>query len=190
MTRLVIAPDHNPNDVVTDTEKRPEITAALAAVGVRFEHWPTGTLAPDATDDDILGAYAADINRLREEGGYGTVDVARLHRGSESDDEWSTKAGGARTKFLAEHTHADDEVRYFVDGRGAFYLRLDGHVHIVLCEQGDLIGVPAGTRHWFDMGADPRFTALRFFRDPEGWVGDFTGDAIASTFPTFDALTT
>lgn len=189
MTRLVIAPDDNPNDVVTDTEKRTEITAALAAVGVRLEQWPTTALAPSATDEEILAAYASDIDRLRNEGGYLTVDVARLHRGGESDDEWAAKAGGARAKFLAEHTHADDEVRYFVDGRGAFYLRLDGRVHIVLCETGDLIGVPAGTRHWFDMGTNPGFTALRLFRDPEGWVGNFTGDAIASSFPTFDTLT-
>ena len=96
---------------------------------------------------------------------------------------------GARGKFLAEHTHADDEVRYFVDGRGAFYLRLDGKVHIVTCETGDLLGVPAATRHWFDMGTDPNFTALRFFREPEGWVGSFTGDDIATRFPTFDQLT-
>ena len=190
MTRLIIAPDGNPNDVVTDTEKAAEITAALAGVGVRFEQWATTPIASGATDADILGAYAADIERLQRDGNYVTVDVARLHRGDESGPEWQAKASGARGKFLAEHTHADDEVRYFVDGRGAFYLRLDGHVHIVLCEAGDLIGVPAGTRHWFDMGTDPGFTALRFFRDPEGWVGDFTGDEIASTFPTFDALTT
>ena len=115
-----------------------------------------------------------------------TSPVSR--RGGESDTDWSAKAAGAREKFLAEHTHADDEVRYFVDGRGAFYLRLDGNVHVVTCEAGDLLGVPAGTRHWFDMGTDPNFTALRFFREPEGWVGSFTGDDIATRFPTFDRL--
>ena len=189
MTRLIVAPDATPNDVLTDTEKPQEIAAALATVGVRFEQWATTPVAPTATDADVLAAYSSDVARLQREGGYVTVDVARLHRGDEPADEWSAKAAGARGKFLAEHTHADDEVRYFVDGRGAFYLRLGDQVHIVLCEAGDLIGVPAGTRHWFDMGTDPGFTALRFFRDPEGWVGNFTGDEIAGTFPTFDALT-
>ena len=113
----------------------------------------------------------------------------RLRRAAQSDDEWAATTKGAREKFLAEHTHSEDEVRFFVEGRGAFYLRLDGNVHVVVCERGDLLGVPAGTRHWFDMGTNPEFTALRFFRDPEGWVGHFTGDDIATRFPTFDSIT-
>ncbi len=189
MTRLIVTPEGSPNDVVVDTDKPSEIATALAAVGVRYEQWPVAELAPDASDDEILAAFANEIRRVNDEGGYVTVDVARLERGAESDDEWAAKAAAAREKFLAEHTHADDEVRFFVDGRGAFYLRLDGRVHTVLCETGDLLGVPAGTRHWFDMGSAPQFTALRFFREPEGWVGAFTGDTIATSFPTFDALT-
>jgi len=188
MTRLIVTPEAAANDVLVDTEKPAEIASALGGVGVRYEQWAAAALAPDAADDDVLAAFASDIDRINREGGYVTVDVARLRRGAESDDEWAAKAAGARGKFLAEHTHADDEVRFFVDGRGAFYLRLDGKVHVVLCEAGDLLGVPAGTRHWFDMGTSPQFTALRFFREPEGWVGSFTGDDIATRFPTFDAI--
>lgn len=190
MTRLIVTPDDAPHDVLIDTDKTSEITGALAAIGVRYEQWTAGApIAPSASDDDVLASYGADIDRLKAEGGYVTVDVARLARTTENDDEWRAKAAGAREKFLAERRHADDEVRFFVDGRGAFYLRLDGKIHVVLCETGDLLGVPAGTRHWFDMGTDPRFTALRFFREPEGWVGDFTGDDIATRFPSFDAIT-
>ena len=190
MTRLLVTTDTNASDVLLDTEKPQEIAATLQAVGVRFEQWDrVAALAPDTDDEHILDAFAADVGRINREGGYVTVDVARLQRGSESDAEWSAKAAGAREKFLAEHTHADDEVRFFVAGRGAFYLRLDDKVHVVACEAGDLLGVPAGTRHWFDMGTDPGFTALRFFRKPEGWVGDFTGDDIATRFPSFDHIT-
>jgi 1,2-dihydroxy-3-keto-5-methylthiopentene dioxygenase len=189
MTRLIVTPEDTPNDVLVDTEKPSEIAAALDAVGVHYEQWPVAALAANASDDDILAAFAGDIRRVSDDGGYVTVDVARLRRGDESDEEWAAKAAGAREKFLAEHTHADDEVRFFVDGRGAFYLRLGGRVHTVLCETGDMLSVPAGTRHWFDMGTSPQFTALRFFREPEGWVGAFTGDTIATSFPTFDALT-
>jgi 1,2-dihydroxy-3-keto-5-methylthiopentene dioxygenase len=190
MTRLIVTPDDAPRDVLVDTDKAPEIAAALDAVGVRYERWSADAVPPaGAPDDDVLAAFATDIERLRTEGGYVTVDVARLARAGESDDEWRAKATGAREKFLAEHRHADDEVRFFVDGRGAFYLRIDGRVHVVICEKGDLLGVPAGTRHWFDMGTSPQFTALRFFREPEGWVGDFTGDDIAGQFPTFDEIT-
>ena len=189
MTRLIVAPEHAPDNVLVDTEKPAEITTALQSVGVGFEQWSTGRpLHSDSSDADILAAFARDIERVRAQGGYVTVDIARLRRGEESDTDWTANAAVARGKFLAEHTHADDEVRYFVDGRGAFYLRLDGNVHIVICEAGDLLSVPPGTRHWFDMGTDPSFTALRFFREPEGWVGNFTGDEIASRFAPFDRI--
>ncbi|MEM7678491.1 MAG: cupin, partial [Myxococcota bacterium] len=56
----------------------------------------------------------------------------------------------------------------------------------VLCERGDLIAVPDGTRHWFDMGSEPNFKCIRFFTNPEGWVAQFTGDDIAGKFPRFE----
>lgn len=189
MTLLVITPDDAPGTVVLRTTDPAEIATALNAVGVVFEQWGTRGLAPDAVQDDVLAAYRDEVTRIREEGGYDTVDVIRLHRGPlQTDDEWATQVAGARSKFLAEHTHADDEVRFFVEGSGAFYLRLDGRVHIVVGQAGDYLSVPAGTRHWFDMGSDPGFAAIRFFKVPEGWVGDFTGDPIASGFPTYDEL--
>jgi 1,2-dihydroxy-3-keto-5-methylthiopentene dioxygenase len=45
--------------------------------------------------------------------------------------------------------------------------------------------VPAGTRHWFDMGPAPRFTAIRLFTTPAGWVANFTGTPIARNFPSY-----
>jgi 1,2-dihydroxy-3-keto-5-methylthiopentene dioxygenase len=158
---------------------------------VVFEQWGARQLPVGAGSDEVLTAFAPEVERIRAMG-YDTVDVARL-AGDPGDAAFLEQAAGARAKFLAEHRHADDEVRFFVEGAGAFYLRLerpDGTtaVHIVQCEAGDFLSVPRGTRHWFDMGTRPRFTAIRFFQDPEGWVGDFTGDPIASTFPTFDEL--
>jgi 1,2-dihydroxy-3-keto-5-methylthiopentene dioxygenase len=91
-----------------------------------------------------------------------------------------------RLKFLNEHTHDDFEVRFFVDGSGLFYLHIDDKVYMVLCEQGDLISVPARTTHWFDMGVRPDFRCIRFFTVPEGWVGNFTGSDIANRFPDYD----
>ena len=88
-----------------------------------------------------------------------------------------------RRKFLDEHTHAEDEVRFFVEGEGTFYLHLGGRVFRTLCCRDDLISVPAGTPHWFDMGPAPRFAAIRLFTNPEGWVARFTGSPIAEGFP-------
>jgi 1,2-dihydroxy-3-keto-5-methylthiopentene dioxygenase len=79
-------------------------------------------------------------------------------------------------------------VRFFVSGSGIFYLHVGGEVHAVLCEKGDLLGVPRGTTHWFDMGTSPSFTAIRFFHEEDGWVGNFTGDRIADRFPDFDTI--
>ena len=89
-----------------------------------------------------------------------------------------------RKTFLSEHTHAEDEVRFFVEGRGLFSLHIGDEVLLTLCERGDLIRVPAGTRHWFDMGSAPAFCALRFFNNSEGWVAQFSGDPISDRFPT------
>jgi 1,2-dihydroxy-3-keto-5-methylthiopentene dioxygenase len=165
------------------------IAAHLAGVGVQFEQWSAEVPLPaGATAEDVLHAYAADVDRVRAMG-YTTVDVARLVRTEAvPDDEWAATAAGARSKFLAEHTHSDDEVRFFIEGSGVFYLRIDGTVHMVMCEAGDFISVPANTTHWFDMGTNPGFAAIRFFKIAEGWVGNFTGSDIASTFPTYDQL--
>ena len=188
MTKLVVLPENDAATRVISTTDPAEIAKVLGGVGVRFEQWEATTpLTADATQEDVLAAYRADVDRLAAEGGYVTVDVVRL-QGDPTDPAWPAKAAEARSKFLAEHTHADDEVRFFVGGRGAFYLRLDGRVHIVCCEAGDLLSVPAGTRHWFDMGTNPSFAAIRFFRIADGWVGDFTGDDIATRFPAFDDL--
>jgi 1,2-dihydroxy-3-keto-5-methylthiopentene dioxygenase len=190
VTLLVVAAVDAPAAPLVCTTDPDEITAVLTRAGVQFEQWETEqSLADGASQVDVLNAYRADVDRIAETGGYVSVDVVRLHRGPlVTDEEWATQAAGARSKFLAEHTHADDEVRFFVEGSGAFYLRIDEKVHIVVCRTGDFISVPANTRHWFDMGADPGFAAIRFFKVPEGWVGNFTGDDIATRFPTYDEL--
>ena len=87
-----------------------------------------------------------------------------------------------RQKFLSEHIHSEDEVRFFIAGEGLFSLHIDHHVYEIHCLAGDLIQVPANTKHWFDMGPNPDFAALRFFNNSDGWVAQFTGDDIANRF--------
>ena len=77
-------------------------------------------------------------------------------------------------------------MRFFVAGRGAFYLHIDRHVQALVCERGDLVLVPSGTRHWFDAGPRPDFIAIRLFTDPRGWVAEYTGDPIADRIPRFE----
>ena len=156
------------------------VSAFLGGLGVRFERWEASRpLTADASQEEVLETYADAIERLNREYGFQSVDVVSLRPGH-------PQAAELRRKFLAEHTHADFEVRFFVDGSGLFYLHVGELVYVVLCEKGDLISVPAGTTHWFDMGAAPDFKCIRFFTRDDGWVGDFTGSGIAEEFPDFD----
>lgn len=156
------------------------IAAQLQQVGVRFERWPLRTELPTgATPEETLRAYHDDIERLKQEQGYRSVDVVSLHPEHPQREE-------LRKKFLNEHTHSEDEVRFFVAGSGLFTLHIGERVLEVLCEAGDLISVPDGTRHWFDMGPTPHFVAIRLFGNPDGWVANFTGDDIAQRFPRYE----
>jgi len=156
------------------------IAAQLSALGVRFERWQAGApLRADAGQEEVLAAYHEPVERLTREYGFKSVDVVSLRPDHPQRAE-------LRNKFLAEHVHGDFEVRFFVDGSGLFYLHVGEHIYLVLCEQGDLISVPAHTPHWFDMGERPDFKCIRLFTVPDGWVATFTGSGIAERFPSFD----
>ena len=177
MSRLRIYDDNQHDKPVAVHTVHADIAAALNAVGVRFEAWEaTQDIAPGATQDEVIAAYRADIDRLMAENGYQSVDVISLK--PDNPDRATF-----RQKFLNEHTHSEDEVRFFVAGAGQFTLHIDGRVYEVLCEKGDLIGVPDGTPHWFDMSESPYFVAIRLFTNTEGWVASFTGEDIAERFP-------
>ena len=166
-----------PQKVLTHAE---DIAATLAEVGVRFERWQASApIAPGASQEEVIAAYRHEIDKLMTEQGYVTVDVVSLDRKHPQKAE-------LRAKFLDEHTHGEDEVRFFVAGCGLFTLHIGDHVYAVRCEKNDLISVPAGTKHWFDMGEEPHFVAIRLFNNPEGWVAQFTGDPIAKSFPGLD----
>ncbi|MBA3979262.1 MAG: cupin [Alcanivorax sp.] len=180
MSQLRVYADTRPEEPVQSTRDHDTIAAILADAGVRFERWEANApVKPGASQDEVIDAYRDDIDRLMTEQGYQTVDVVSLNQ------DHPDKAA-LRTKFLDEHRHSEDEVRFFVGGAGLFSLHIRDHVYEVLCEQGDLISVPANTPHWFDMGPNPYFIAIRLFNNPEGWVANFTGSDIASRFPRLD----
>ncbi|MEE3118055.1 MAG: cupin [Pseudomonadota bacterium] len=181
MTTLSIFHQDQPETAHTVTDNAAEIRDLLARHGVRFEQWPTRDLRDEATQDDILEAYQGEVSALKSECGFQTADVISLNPDHPDKD-------ALRKKFLDEHTHSEDEVRFFVRGQGLFYLHFGDQVLAVLCQKNDLISVPDGTRHWFDMGPEPRFTCIRLFSNPEGWVANFTGTDIAGQLPRYEAL--
>lgn len=183
MSRLSVYHENQPNlpsKVLCHLE---DIASTLAEVGVRFERWPSSAkLKAGASQDEVIAAYREPIQRLMQEEGYITVDVVSMSADHPQKAE-------LRAKFLDEHTHAENEVRFFVAGRGLFSLHIEDRVYEVLCERGDLISIPAGARHWFDMGEKPNFIAIRLFNNPQGWVAQFTGNAIAEQFPRLEEWT-
>ena len=181
MTTLSIFDAHNPDAAKTVTDDAAEIGRLLESKGIRFERWATQELPADAAPDQILEAYSSEIAKLKAENGFQTADVVSLNPDNPQKDFF-------RQKFLDEHTHSEDEVRFFVRGQGIFYLHLGDQVFAVQCQKNDLISVPEGTRHWFDMGPEPEFTCIRLFTNPEGWVADFTGEDIAERLPRFEEL--
>ncbi|MGV9415419.1 1,2-dihydroxy-3-keto-5-methylthiopentene dioxygenase [Nocardia sp. NPDC003693] len=187
MTIVQVMPEGDRHTVIERTTDPAVISALLAPYGITLRQWETRELALDAGTDQIIAAYRAEIDEVCAEGGYQLVDVVRMVPEPDSA-QWRELAVSAREKFLDEHRHAEDEVRFFVEGRGCFYLHLGDKVFAVVCERGDLISVPAGTTHWFDMGERPQFCAIRFFEREDGWVGDFTGDPIGGHMPTLDEL--
>jgi 1,2-dihydroxy-3-keto-5-methylthiopentene dioxygenase len=187
MTLLQIMPDDAPDSVLLRTRDEDLIAQALREQSVDFVRWPLHPeVTPRTTSEALLAAYRHEIDELCARQGLRLVDVARLH--PEQGPEWQERAAKARSTFLEEHCHAEDEVRFFAHGTGCFYLHLDGRVYAVVCEAGDLLSVPAKTRHWFDMGPTPDFAAIRFFEKEDGWVGEFTGEPIAAGFPRLDSL--
>jgi 1,2-dihydroxy-3-keto-5-methylthiopentene dioxygenase len=177
MSRLRIYDETQPHLELATHAEHAAIARELAAVGVRFEQWEAAQpVVPGASQDEVIAAYRADIDRLMREEGYQAVDVISL----EPDNP---DRAAFRKKFLNEHTHSEDEVRFFVAGAGQFTLHIGDKVYEVLCESGDLIGVPDRTRHWFDMSESPYFIAIRLFTNKEGWVAEFTGEDIAERFP-------
>ncbi|MER7884424.1 cupin [Streptomyces fimicarius] len=187
MTLLQIMPDDAPDTVLLHTRDEETIAQALRERSVSFTRWPLRAQAtPQTASEELLDAYRAEIDELCARQKLSLVDVARLH--PEEGAEWQERAAKARSTFLDEHRHAEDEVRFFAHGTGCFYLHLEDRVYAVVCEAGDLLSVPAGTRHWFDMGPVPDFCAIRFFEKEDGWVGDFTQEPIADGFPRLDAL--
>ena len=155
-----------------------EIKSFFNQRGIFFDQWQCDVVFEDtATPEDILAAYAKDLNPFMEKGGYKTADVITINSLTENYE-------AIRSKFLAEHTHSEDEIRFFVDGQGLFWFNLETEpVFNLLCERGDLISIPEGTKHWFDAGpTNPFVKAIRIFIDMTGWVPHYTENNIQTKF--------
>jgi 1,2-dihydroxy-3-keto-5-methylthiopentene dioxygenase len=149
----------------------------LAKAGIEFERWtPSANLGADAPAETVLSAYEEKINELKARGGYVTADVIDVN-----SDTPGLEAMLAR--FNSEHWHDEDEVRMIVEGRGLFHIHpADGPVFAIEVEPGDLIRVPKGTHHWFDLCGERRIRAIRLFQDKAGWTPHYTQSGVDRGF--------
>lgn len=150
-----------------------EVAEFLARAGLAYERWPVeGRIAPGADAAAVLQAYAPEVERLKRAGGYVTADVIDV----------SAQTPGLEAmlaRFNKEHSHSEDEVRFILDGAGIFFVRpAAAPVFAIQVEAGDLLSVPAGTRHWFDLCPDRRIRAIRLFIDPGGWTPIYYEDGV------------
>jgi 1,2-dihydroxy-3-keto-5-methylthiopentene dioxygenase len=153
-----------------------EIRAFLAARGIDYERTDHIAVSQGATADELLAAHHVKIDELKAAGGYVTADVIDVHPDTPNLD-------AMLSRFNSEHWHDEDEVRFIVEGRGLFHIRPDdGPVFAIEVEAGDLIRVPKGTHHWFDLCVDRRIRAIRLFQDPAGWTPHYTGSGVDQQF--------
>lgn len=154
------------------------IAAYLTGCGIDYEQWMPAShpVAVDASAEQILAAYSGEIEKLKTRGGYVTADVIDV----------SPETPGLKemlAKFNREHWHDEDEVRFIISGHGLFHVRpRTGSVISIEVEPGDLIRVPRGTWHWFNLCTDRRIRAIRLFQDMAGWTPHYTDSGVDENF--------
>ncbi|MEM8866220.1 MAG: cupin domain-containing protein [Planctomycetota bacterium] len=173
MATITISGD---NTQLTDVDA---IREHLAPHGIWYEKWDVaGRVDADATNEEILAAYEPEIQRLKSEHGYVTADVINVTRDTPGLE-------AMLAKFDKEHTHSEDEVRFTVEGRGVFWVHPEdgSDVFSIEVESGDLINVPAGTKHWFHLCDDRTIRCIRLFEDQSGWTPEYIDDGVHSGHP-------
>ncbi len=153
-----------------DIREPAEIKRYMNERGIIFEQWAASMPLNDSdSPETILRAYEHELSPYMKAHGYQSADVISVHKDTPNIE-------AIRSKFLAEHTHSEDEVRFFVDGEGQFFFHLADRSEVfkLLCEKGDFISVPKGVRHWFDLAPKYHVKAIRVFQSPDGWVASYT----------------
>ncbi len=152
-------------------EGDPAIRNELATLGIDYERWSLDRVGADASADEVLSAYADEIEDMKRRGGYVTADVIDVNPSTPNLETMLAK-------FDKEHTHDEDEVRFILTGRGIFFLHLGDQVVSVEVGPGDMLRIPRGTTHWFTLCEDRCIRAIRWFQDTAGWTPHYTGSGV------------
>lgn len=143
-----------------------EIKVVLNRFNIPFESWGVRPL-PDASPNGVLETYREDVARLKSERGYVTEDIIAL-------DPQTPNLDTLLTKFIDEHHHTDDEVRFVVAGEGVFEINITANERVkIIAQPGDLIVVPAWRRHLFYLTDKKTIRCIRLFKDQTGWTAHY-----------------
>jgi 1,2-dihydroxy-3-keto-5-methylthiopentene dioxygenase len=150
-----------------------EIKKHLDKYHVYLAKWEASKpLQNNSTQEEILEAYAHELKPFMQKNGYVTADVINVH-------PETPNLSAIREKFMKEHTHSEDEIRFFVDGEGVFWFHFDdGEVYSVTCSAGDFMSVPKNYKHWFDLHPKYFVKAIRIFSNMDGWTPLYTNSNI------------
>lgn len=179
MSHLKIFDEYN--KLISSTKDFTEIKNLLAEIAIHIDKWDSSMLQADSSKEEIFNTFANQIEAIKVKHNFKSVDLMDIKKDFAKSENFQTM----REKFLKEHTHSDDEVRYFISGSGSFTIHKANKVFSILCEAGDFINIPANTPHWFDMGFEPDFKCLRFFSDESGWVPNYIDDSISHKFENY-----
>ena len=156
------------------------ISQELAPLNIQLDYWAIAEnqelaqkLAEASLDDsekeEVLQSLDKYFEQLKQTAGYKERDLIVLHPGISNLDQMLQK-------FDSIHTHADDQVRYIIEGEGIFgFVRPDGSQVELTVQPQEYINVPAGCEHWFYLTPKRRIKAVRYFIGREGWVPEYTG---------------
>ena len=159
------------------------IAAELAPLNIGLSYWTTGNNSElqqllqcqalnDAEKEQVLESLDHYFESLKTNLGYTSRDLIVLHPDVPNLDR-------LLSKFNNVHTHADDEVRYVIDGEGIFgFVRPDGSQVELTVQASEYINVPARTEHWFYLTESSRVKAVRYFAGTTGWTPEYTTTAI------------
>ncbi len=125
----------------------------LNAQGVTYEQFET-----DETK------YKGPLEALMKERGYVTMDQVKMFADMPNFQALCDK-------FVGEHLHTDDEVRFLLAGSGVFEIRSqDDRWMKVIVEPSDFILVPANRFHRFYLTDEKKIHCVRLFKDQSGWT--------------------
>ncbi|KAJ4767780.1 hypothetical protein LUZ62_078155 [Rhynchospora pubera] len=136
----------NPNEPVPLTK--------LQEIGVLYWH-----LDPENHENN------EELKKIRESRGYSYMDYLDLCPEKVENYEQKLK------NFYTEHIHADEEIRYCLEGTGYFDVRDKDDKWIrIWIKAGDMIVLPAGIYHRFTLDTSNYVKLMRLFVGEPVWT--------------------